>query len=284
MRNPIFDRDGVLTIGYHYPNLNMAENYNAPGSPYWALKPFILLALPDDHPFWAAPALPMPQLEGVKEFSKAGMIIQRLPGHTVIYPDAVFRNDTFGHVPEKYGKFAYSTEYGFSVSTGADDLDLAAPDSMLAFEIDGYIFTRRNAESSEIKGGAVCSLWSPLKGIAVETSITPASGGHIRRHRVVNGLGYDCAAYDCGFAVSAPSPVGYIKTAAGGKAQAACPANGQDCAVESIKGGGIGYIIHAAPNTNLMYSKTVIPCVKYAIPAGESILETSVISTSTASS
>lgn len=32
----IFDRDGILTIGYGYPNLIMAEAYNAPGSPYWA--------------------------------------------------------------------------------------------------------------------------------------------------------------------------------------------------------------------------------------------------------
>ncbi|MCE5342044.1 MAG: DUF2264 domain-containing protein, partial [Eubacteriales bacterium] len=35
-QKPIFTRDGVLTIGYGYPDLLMAEGYNAPGSPYWA--------------------------------------------------------------------------------------------------------------------------------------------------------------------------------------------------------------------------------------------------------
>ena len=30
---PIFDRGGILTIGYQYPNLIMSERYNAPGSP-----------------------------------------------------------------------------------------------------------------------------------------------------------------------------------------------------------------------------------------------------------
>jgi hypothetical protein len=274
MSNPIFDRDGVLTIGYNYPNLNMAETYNAPGSPYWALKPFIILALNGNHPFWAVEPLEMPELDNVKEFPEAGMIVQRLPGHTVIYPDAVFRNDSFGHMPEKYGKFAYSTEYGFSVAVGADDLELAAPDSMLAFEIDGYIFTRRTAVSSEIKDGAVRSVWSPVRGIEVETSVVPVERGHLRRHRITNALGYGCCAFDCGFAVYAPSPVGCAESKGNNNAGASCEAYGQSCTVTSVKGGGEGHIIHAAPNTNLMKSKTVIPCVRYEIPPGVSMLET----------
>ncbi len=56
LSKPIFDRDGVLTVGYCYPTLLMSEEYNAPGSPYWAMKTFRLLALPDDHPFWSAEA------------------------------------------------------------------------------------------------------------------------------------------------------------------------------------------------------------------------------------
>ena len=54
LKRPIFDRDHVLTIGYGYPNLTMAERYNAPGSPYWGMKVFAFLLLPDDHPFWSA--------------------------------------------------------------------------------------------------------------------------------------------------------------------------------------------------------------------------------------
>ena len=48
---PITNAAGVLTIGYQYPNLLMSERYNAPGSPYWAFKAFLFLALPADHPF-----------------------------------------------------------------------------------------------------------------------------------------------------------------------------------------------------------------------------------------
>ncbi|GIO85458.1 hypothetical protein J25TS5_23900 [Paenibacillus faecis] len=59
-RQPMLDAEGLLTVGYAYPNLVMAENYNSPGSPYWALKAFLPLALPDDHPFWQAEEMPLP--------------------------------------------------------------------------------------------------------------------------------------------------------------------------------------------------------------------------------
>jgi len=45
LNQKMFDRDGILTIGYCYPQMYMAERYNAPGSPYWGMKSFLLLAL-----------------------------------------------------------------------------------------------------------------------------------------------------------------------------------------------------------------------------------------------
>ncbi len=60
MNMPIFDNDGILTIGYAYGNINMAEEYNAFGSPYWALKSFLILSLPDDHEFFKVKAEPLP--------------------------------------------------------------------------------------------------------------------------------------------------------------------------------------------------------------------------------
>ena len=68
LRLPIFDRDGVLTVGYGYPNLCISEGYNAPGSPYWGLKAFFALALPQEHPFWQAEEKPyMPPLRFLDE-------------------------------------------------------------------------------------------------------------------------------------------------------------------------------------------------------------------------
>src|SRR5699024_9406771 len=74
---PIFDAEGKLTLGYRYPNLHMCEGYNSSQSPYWALKSFAVLALPEEHPFWQAEELPLPRLEAVKVLPHAGMIIQR---------------------------------------------------------------------------------------------------------------------------------------------------------------------------------------------------------------
>ncbi len=268
---PIFDRNGILTIGYGYPNLNMAETYNAPGSPYWAMKSFLVLALPDRHPFWSVVAAEMPGLDTVKHFPTAEMLIQRCGSHVTMYPSAVFHNDSFGHMTEKYGKFVYSTEFGFSVALGNGDIELAAPDSMLAFVYDGYIFTRRNAAIATIENKEIRSVWSPLTGIMVETHITLTEKGHIRRHIVTNEL-KDCIAYDCGFAVPAPAPDQYEAVTQAGRASARC--GKAMCAVLSSL--GEPYVIIPAPNTNLICSKTAIPSVRYDIPMGTAVLETEI--------
>ena len=48
MKQPIFDHTGLMTIGYCYPNLQMTERYHSPQSPYWAMKIFACLALPEE--------------------------------------------------------------------------------------------------------------------------------------------------------------------------------------------------------------------------------------------
>ena len=70
------DAVGVLTIGYAYPNLHLAEGYNAPGSPYWAMKAFACLALPADHPFWQAEEKE-PQVPALTLQPHARMLIAR---------------------------------------------------------------------------------------------------------------------------------------------------------------------------------------------------------------
>ena len=117
----IFDRDGILTIGYCYPQMYMAENYNAPGSPYWSMKSFLLLALPDDHPFWAAEAAPLPALDALEPMPFANMLVQRRAGRVTAYPAGVNQVPGHGQFPEKYAKFAYDT--GFAVPNFAPGYD-----------------------------------------------------------------------------------------------------------------------------------------------------------------
>ncbi len=271
--SPIVDKKGILTIGYKYPNIHMSEGYNAPGSPYWSLKTFIILALPDDHEFWKIKEEPLPKLESIKTLKYADMVVQRRFNDVVAYVPGRYAGRLQVHDPSKYSKFAYSTKFGFSVPRTANSVQEAAPDSMLAFEIDGYIFNRRNCEDFNIENNEIYSRWSPFNGIMVETMLIPKEDGHIRRHKVK--CDYECVAYDCGFSVAITENGIYEENSS--EREAYVNNSFSNCKVVSVQGNGIGEIIAAEPNTNLIYSKTKIPAVKYKLHKGENIIETEVI-------
>ena len=268
LARPIFDRDGVLTIGYGYPQMYMAEQYNAPGSPYWGMKSFLLLALPDDHPFWSAEAAPMPALERLKPMPYANMLVQRRAGRVTAYAAGVNEGHGHGQFPEKYAKFAYDTRFGFCASRSREVLNQAAPDSMLAFVIDDNVFVRKVSKTWEIEAGAVTAQWSPFPGIEVTTTITPTATGHRRHHEIDSS--FDCEAYDCGFAVPNFTP-GYAESAENDTAEAHC-----DTLCCAVRGRGEAVVIGCDPNTSLYFTNVHLPAVKYHIPKGHTVLDTEV--------
>lgn len=264
----MFDRDGILTIGYCYPQMYMAERYNAPGSPYWGMKSFILLALPDGHPFWSAEAEPLPALDALKPMPHANMLVARTKGRVTAYAAGVNEGHGHGQFPEKYAKFAYDTRFGFCASRSREVIYQAAPDSMLAFVIDDNVFVRKVSLSHEIRADRVVSKWSPFPGITVTTTVLPTAGGHIRRHEIDSD--YPCEAYDCGFAVPNFAP-GYVESTAAGVATA------RNAAVScTVSGSGEGTVIKCDPNVSLYSTNVCIPAVRYAIPKGHTVLETEI--------
>lgn len=179
------------------------------------------------------------------------MTVQRVNGYSVALSDGQWANWGLSHRAEKYSKFAYSSRYAFSVSRVMDTMENAAPDSSLAFDIDGTIFYRRRCiEYSMDNEGNQYSKWSPCRGIMVETTLIPIDNGHIRRHKVI--CDFDCTAYDTAFA----TPIG-----TGGE----------------IIGQGENVTIKCVPNTNLIYPVTEIKAVKYQIKKGTTDIETKVI-------
>ena len=52
--------DGLLSIGWHGEFAGMKQSYSGAGSPYWAAKGFLGLALPADHRVWTAVEEPLP--------------------------------------------------------------------------------------------------------------------------------------------------------------------------------------------------------------------------------
>jgi hypothetical protein len=54
------DERGLLTMGWHHEWRRLAQFYSGPGSPYWAAKGMLGIALPADHPVWTDEAQPLP--------------------------------------------------------------------------------------------------------------------------------------------------------------------------------------------------------------------------------
>ncbi len=272
----ICDRDGVLTIGYAYPNLIMAERYNAPGSPYWGMKSLLCLALPDNHEFWRAKAEPLPGLKTVKMLKQADMLVHRMGKDVMAYPAGVCEKYGHGHVPEKYSKFAYSTRFGFSVARSQIVLHENAPDSALAFVIDGddYVFVRKVSLSFEVRPDRVISTWQPFPGIMVTSTVIPEDEGHRRVHEIESA--YGCTVYDCGFSVEKFTE-GYEQKAEG--AGAFVRFKDMGCEVRGNGPKAKGVVIEADPNTNVLYPNGSIPAVAYRVEKGEKVTVETVVRT-----
>lgn len=267
--NPIFDCSGVLSIGYQYPNLIMSERYNAPGSPYWSFKTFLILAMPDEHPFWQAEEKE-PQTEEKKLLKHPNMIaVHEKSGHTLLYP-AGQRSANFGNTDAKYQKFVYSNQFGFSVSRGIG-LEDGAFDNTLAATRSGEDCwrMRRDFEKFEVTSECVRSLYGLLPSVMVESLIIPCRKGHIRIHYINTQIAVELA--DGGFAIRAEDGTERMNESMVRKTETelCCDFPWGNAGAVSLEGGGTVRLVTAFPNTNLMYGLTVIPSVCYSLEPGE---------------
>ncbi|KAK1722521.1 uncharacterized protein BDZ83DRAFT_703943 [Colletotrichum acutatum] len=220
----MFNTDGTLSIGFAYPNMYLSEDYNSPQSVYWCLKTFVILGLSEDHAFWRCEEKPHP-LQGVKPLASlsentATNVKQPYPGRVgVVWPprhilcngpehhfllsSGQMTKKSFKGREAKYGKFAYSSAFGFSVPTGPL-LSQMAPDSTLAASIDDgdswcvrWEPTDFRIELVSVSCSSMCnempslvSVWKPWKwlDLEIETALVPVMesfpGWHVRVHRV----------------------------------------------------------------------------------------------------
>ena len=184
---PIFDRDGILTLGFAYPNLAMCEDYNSPGSPYWALKVFLMLALPGEHDFWRAKEQPLPELSGKRVIPHAQQILvhSKTSRHVYMLTSGQLELNNYVNTEAKYTKFAYSSAFGFTIERGRYGIKHAACDSMLLLsEGDNYYRGRRECEQVEVRDDHIFSRWSPWQDVHVSTWLIPCGDWHVRVHRL----------------------------------------------------------------------------------------------------
>ncbi|MCP4380825.1 MAG: DUF2264 domain-containing protein [Hyphomicrobiales bacterium] len=274
-----FDRDGVMSIGYCYPTLHMSENYNSPGSPYWAMKAFLPLALGDDHPFWATPEADGKPAEGITKSVVPGMLAYGEKNNNVILSSGSELRRPIRCAQEKYCKFAYSTHFGFSVDGDTRSFQFSAYDNMLAFSDDGgRYFARHELEDAWIGEDFLYSTWVPGEGIAVETWLIARPPWHLRVHVV------RCArpfmTLEGGFAIER-TDVPAERIEEGRNAALVHKGGAWSTIINLDTGAGFvardGWIRNAMASTSLHFPQTHVPQLAATLPEGESVLAAAVI-------
>ncbi len=276
MRRPIFDRGGILTIGYGYPNLIFAEGYNAPGSPYWAMKVFAALALPEDHPFWQAEEAPYAPPRVLLDIQARQLVTRDADNAMVIAYTAGNHAYEHAHEDEKYEKLAYATAFAFSVVKEAGTLRKGAYDSMLALRRPGGLWHGRSGfDAFELTAREARCTWRPMDGVRVETRVIPCGRWHVRCHAIRSEIALEAA--EGAFAVPSEAPgsrrCDNIPTARreGADFAAASGVLGST-GVFALAGYARGEVIVPEPNTNLMAPRTLIPTLHARVAPGETRL------------
>lgn len=269
-QHPIANRDGVLSVGYGYPNLFMSEGYNSAGSPYWALKAFLPLALPEDHPFWTAEEAPARFSDEPVPLQHPGMVMMHTPGNVVALSSGQ-QNWQMRHGSEKYAKFAYSSRYGFSVEVDERAYNMGAFDGALALSDDGRHFrVRETNEVAQIAGNMLFSRWKPWNDVTVETWLLPAHPWHIRVHRITTPRALHGT--EGGFAIGRADL--NADTCIDEPGRAVAQSQTDVSAIVDLGGKREGRAHRAYPNTNLIIAKTIVPQLRGEIPAGTTVLVT----------
>ena len=269
---PIADRDGILSVGYGYPNLFMSESYNSAGSPYWAFKAFLPLALPEDHPFWTAEEQPARFDAEPVPFRHPGMVMLHTPGNVVARSSGQ-QNWEMRAGAEKYAKFVYSSRYGFSVEADERAYDKGAFDGALALSDDNRHFrVREQNDVARLAGNVLCSVWHPWPDVMVETWLLPASPWHIRVHRITTPRALH--ATEGGFAVGRADLNTDMVVEETGRAVAQTPADVSAIVDLMAADRRAGRAHRALPNTNLIVARTLVPQLRGPIAPGVTVLAT----------
>lgn len=269
------------------------------GSPYWCTKAFACLAASADHPFWASEELPWPKelFSPRKALPDPSHIMNRLGGHTFLLSSGQYPHYAMRHGPEKYCKFAYSSTFGFSCATGDMDLEQTAADSMLALmdgsECDGETWrVRRKTLDGKIVGRGTPEVhlrggWKPWPDVTVETILIPPQEAspnyYIRLHKIVSGRPLKTS--EAGWSTFGQGADGraLVQAFSGEKSGGieeigwtrASTATGT-VGIVDMTGKRRGRLVQSDPNSNVIFSRSVLPSLLGDIEKGETILATAI--------
>lgn len=106
------------------------------------------------------------------------------------------------HNSEKYGKFCYSTYFGWNISRDQDGIKNCACDSTLALSIKGtnQFFIRSKIEEHKQADDYIVSIWNYGNIASIESYLIPINyKWHVRIHKIKTK--YELESYEGGFPV-----------------------------------------------------------------------------------
>ncbi|OEG10704.1 hypothetical protein BCR25_08710 [Enterococcus termitis] len=265
MNHDIFTFDGRLSVGYHYENLVMAEGYNAPGSPYWALKTFLLLAVKEEHPFWSAVPVYIQRKEQML-IEKGSMLFVRNvnSSHLLGYPAGLMVENQ-AHAQAKYSKFVYSSKFGFSVPKAGVSYEEGAFDNMLAVSRDGeYFRVKGQVLDYHMTKECVSYRWAPFEEVLIQTEIYPFGQWHLRVHEIDTAIPLEIREGGFSVPLSGRKPNGEI-----GETWSKASEGNLLSQIVAVEGYEQSLLIQPEANTSLFFQRTSLPCLKKALSVGK---------------
>lgn len=170
--------DGLLTLGWYHPWRPIAQSYSGTGSPYWASKGLLGLALPADHPAWTAEAEPLP----IDHEDHAGVLTA--PGWAVsaTAADGVVRVINHGtdhaHPGERTGDSPLYARLGYSTATSplldADAWNRPADQSVVLLDATGRATHRTGFRTLRTAVVPPADTTEPTRPVAAPADTTPA--------------------------------------------------------------------------------------------------------------
>jgi len=158
----------------------------------------------------------------------------------------------------------------------AGTLNKGAFDSMLVVKGEKDLWhARSGCDSFSLTEKEVAFTWSPMDGVHIESRIIPVGMWHVRKH-VINS-DRPLSAAEAAFAV----PRDMAGTRLCDRIPTVCAADNTTAvahgpqgstAIFALRGYDRGEVLRPEANTNLMHSRTVIPTLHAALPAGTTTL------------
>jgi hypothetical protein len=270
MNQPIFSHDGLLTVGYYYRNQVFTEGYNAFGSPYWALKTFLLLGLPEEHPFWSI-SEKAPELPSKKLITPARFLVTRDQKNAQVQLyTAGLHCEPHTHCDAKYEKFVYSSVFGFSVSKGQLNLRQGAYDNTLAVSLEPERYYKMRYEKSDyqVSEDYLLTNWHPYEGVTIRTIIVPFTPFHFRIHVVETDKTIYLA--DGGFALGFEVDGALIQKKVMTKSnQIRVTSDEHQAGVIDFSQHSELEFVYGEPNSNIIKDQTYIPTARDKVEKGK---------------